>query len=89
VGNPAHWLFTGGGDERKHFSLGRNINGGHISCDRSRSDSTGRVTATDDGVGVSMDFFDRISWKLLLIAGPLALTIIVPGIYLIWQGVGK
>jgi hypothetical protein len=34
-------------------------------------------------------FLDRLSWKLLLIAGPLALTIIVPGIYLIWQGVGK
>jgi hypothetical protein len=75
--------------ERKHFSLGGGFNNRNLFGYRGDGNSLGRVTATDDGVGVSMDLLDKLSWKLLLIAGPLALTIIVPGIYYIIQGVGK
>jgi hypothetical protein len=76
--------------ERKHFSLGGGFNNRNLFGYRGDGNSLGRVTATDDGVGVSMEtFFDRLSWKLLLIAVPFSMAIIVPGIYLIWQGVGK
>ena len=52
-----HTGFLGGGDERKHFSLGGGFNNRNLFGYRGDGNSLGRIAAADDGVGVSMETF--------------------------------